>query len=200
MRLSCIRHGSTALNRSDIFSSRGEEGIEERQRRDLESIEFDSTGFDGVYCSPAQRCKETAQSLRLPSFVEEPRLAERRFGIFEGLTAAECRSSYPAEFELFQRLDADFVIPGGESRREHLARILEWLQSVSTHRHVLAVTHGGTIDFLSRLGKNEPPHGGEEVFAGPNAAISVFEVSLPSVALVEYGVPLSEWVNSAPDG
>ncbi len=190
MRLSCLRHGETPLNARGVFSGVGEEGLTESQRRDLDGVDFDATGFDAVYCSPAPRCRETAQCLRLPHHIEEPRLAERHFGIFEGLTAEQCRRTYPAEFEAFQRLDADYTIPGGESRAEHLGRVVEWLREVSIYPHVLAVTHGGTIDFLFRLGTDGVVHGGDQVFAGPNAALSVFEVSWPVVSVVEHGVPL----------
>lgn len=190
MRVSCLRHGVTALNVRGVLSGIGEEGLTEEQRRDFSAIDFDATGFDAVYCSPAPRCKETAQCLRLPHHIEEPRLAERHFGIFEGLTGEQCRRTYPAEFEAFQRLDADYTIPGGESRAEHLGRVVEWLREVSIYPHVLAVTHGGTIDFLFRLGTDGVVHGGDQVYAGPNAALSVFEVSWPVVSVVEHGVPL----------
>ncbi len=190
MRLSCIRHGVTAHNVRGVFSGIGEEGLTGDQRRELSAIDFDATGFDAVFCSPAPRCKETAQCLHLPPQVEEPRIAERHFGIFEGLTAEQCRRRYPAEFELFQRFDADSIIPGGESRVLHLERVVEWLEEVSSYRHVLAVTHGGTIDFLFRLGTGAPLHGGDQLFAGPNAALSEFEVSWPVVSLLEHGVTL----------
>ena len=190
MRVSCLRHGVTELNVRGVFSGIGEEGLTEDQRRDLGAIQFDASGFDAVYCSPAPRCKETARSLRLPQHIEEPRLAERHFGIFEGLTVEQCRQFHPAEFEAFQRLDANFAIPGGESRAQHLERVVEWLSEVSDYRHVLAVTHGGTIDFLYRLGTDVAVHGGDQLFAGPNAALSEFEVSWPAVSLLEHGVTL----------
>ncbi len=188
--VSCLRHGVTPLNARGVFSGVGDESLTESQRRDLERVDFYATAFDAVYCSPVSRCKETAQYLRLPPHIEEPRLAERRFGIFEGLTVDQCRRRYPTEFEAFQRLDADYIIPGGESRAEHLGRVVEWLHEVSIHPHVLAVTHGGPIDCLFRLGTDGVVHGGDQVFAGPNAAVSVFEVSWPVVSVVEHGVPL----------
>ena len=190
MRVSCLRHGVTALNAQGVFSGAGEEGLTEDQRRALTAIDFDASGFDAVYCSPAPRCKETAQYLGLTHHSEEPRLAERHLGIFEGLTPEQCRRRYPADFEAFQRLDADFIIPGGESRAQHLERVVEWLVEVAIYPRVLAVTHGGTIDFLFRLGTGGVVHGGDELFGGPNAALSVFDVSWPAVSVVEHGVLL----------
>lgn len=195
MRLTCLRHGVTELNAQGIFSSMGREGLTQSQRQDLAAVEFEAADFDAVYCSPAWRCRETASVLGMHELIVEPRLAEREFGVFEGLTGEQCRQRYPSEFEAFRRLDAGFVIPGGESREQHMDRVLAWLGDVGHHRYVLAVTHGGTIDFLYRLGAGEPPHGGTTVFAGPNAARSVFDVSLPSISVVEHGVRLvpSPW-------
>lgn len=190
MRVSCVRHGRTERNARGVFSGCGTEGITEDQRRELSQVGFDASVFDVVYCSPARRCTETADSLGIPDYIEEPRLAERRFGIFEGRPTDECRRDHPTEFEAFQRLDGAYVIPGGESRARHLDRVLGWLEDASTFRHVLAITHGGTIDFLYRMATSGELHGGNEVFAGPNAALSEFEVSWPDVSLVSHGLPL----------
>lgn len=188
MKVSCLRHGITALNVQGVFSGAGGEGLTREQRSELDSIDFDTTGFDVVYCSPAARCKETAECLGLPPHVEDSRLAERHFGIFDGHTPEECGRIYAVEFVAFQRLDAEFVIPGGESRAQHLERVMSWLREVcEVHHHVLAVTHGGTIDFLFRLGTGRVVHGGNQVFAGPNAALSVFDVSWPDVTVVTHG-------------
>ena len=156
MLVSCLRHGVTDCNVKGVFSGMGTEGLTEDARFGLSAADFDAARYDVTYCSPAARCLETAACLGITDPVEEPRLAERDFGIFEGLTVDECRERHAAEFETFRRLDEDFVIPGGESRAQHFARVSEWLQEAAAHRHVLAVTHGGTIDFLYRLGSGRP--------------------------------------------
>ena len=190
MKVSCIRHGVTELNARGVFSGWGEEGITPAQRLALGSVRFDAAEFDAVFSSPAARCRETASALGIEGYRVDPRLAERHFGIFDGRTVAACRGLYPDEFESFRRLDADFVIPGGESRKQHLERISAWLQDVAAHASVLAFTHGGTIDFLYRLGTNRAAHGGTEVFAGPNAAISEFEVVWPRISVIRHGASL----------
>ena len=189
--MSCVRHGVTELNLRGVFSGSGGEGITPDQRAALGGVVFDPTVFDAVYSSPAVRCLETAAALGVSTYLVDPRLAERHFGIFDGLPVEECRDRYPEEFEAFKRLDADFAIPGGESRAQHLARTVDWLREVGVHARVLAFTHGGTIDFLHRLGSGHPLHGGDQVFAGPNAAISEFDVSWPRVSMVRHGVPLA---------
>ena len=107
------------------------------------------------------------------------------------MTPDECRRRYPAEFEAFRTLSADFAIPRGESRAQHLERVMAWLREVSeAHEKVLAVTHGGTIDFFFRLGTGRAVHGGDQVFAGPPAALSVFAVSWPTIDVLSHGEPL----------
>ena len=192
MKVSCLRHGATALNARGVFSGLGSESLLEEQRLSLERVRLEADHYDAIYCSPAVRCKETAHSLRLSSFVEDPRLAERRFGIFDGLTAEQCRLAHPEEFGAFQRFDAEYVIPGGESRAQHFGRVEQWLVEVSKYEDVLAITHGGTVDFLFRLGTGQPLHGGNEIFSGPNAALSVFEVVWPTVTPVEHGSVLTD--------
>ena len=190
MRVTCVRHGETERNRQGVFSGAGTEGISEPQRQALLGLGFDASPYDAFFCSPAVRCRETAEALGIRDTVIDPRLAEREFGVFEGLTVDECRIRHPSSFEAFRRLDGEFVIPGGESRDQHLERVLAWLEDAVRHQNVLAITHGGTIDFLYRLGAGEPMHGGPTVFAGPNAAWSTFEVDGPRVSVIEHGVQL----------
>ena len=168
----------------------GTEGLTPESRKQLEAARFDPTVYERVYCSPAVRCKETASLLGLTEWIEEPRIAERDFGVFEGLTPEECLKRYPHEFSSFRELDADFVIPGGESRAQHFARISSWLDELEASQDLLAVTHGGTIDFLYRLATGSPLHGGSTVFAGPNGGVSSFEISGAHITLLEFGAVL----------
>jgi probable phosphoglycerate mutase len=125
--------------------------------------------------------------------INEPRLAERHFGVFEGLPSAECERRFPVEFAAFQRFDADYEIPEGESRSANLARVLDWLEEVAVHRRVLAITHGGTIDFLYRLATSNAVHSGRRIFAASNASVSSFEVHWPRIELKAYDVQLEKF-------
>ena len=191
MRISCIRHGMTDENLAGRYSGGDEDSLTKQQREQLLQVFFDSSLYDAVFCSPLSRCIETAECLRIPRWVLEPRIQERNFGIFEGLTHSECQQRFPTEYAAFRVFDADFVIPGGESRDQHWARVSDWISDVaSTHQEVLAITHGGIIDFLYRLGTGRPLHGDDQVFSADNATLSVFEVRWPDVQLVDYSVPL----------
>src|SRR5262249_3840419 len=148
-----------------VYRSRAGGVLADEQREALRRMRFDAAPYDAIYCSPLGRCLDTARALRTDSWISDSQLAERDFGIFAGLTAEHCAARYPTEFSGFRRFDAEFRIPHGESRAEHLARTLDWVQSVADRTRVLAVTHGGTIDFLYRLGRGGGAHGGEQIFS-----------------------------------
>ncbi len=186
MRLDCLRHGLTIENTKGIYHGRADGVLTEEQVRSLATARFDASGYDAIYCSPLGRCRDTANALGISAWIPESRIAERDFGIFEGLSASECASRYQNEFMAFQRFDADYRIPGGESRAQHLARTVEWLREIADMRRVLAITHGGTIDFLYRVARGIPLHGGERIFSGSAASISSFEVEWPNVVLIRY--------------
>jgi broad specificity phosphatase PhoE len=71
--------------------------------------------------------------------------------------------------------------------------VLHWLEEVATCRSVLAITHGGTIDFLYRMATGVAVHGGPTIFAASNASVSIFDVRWPRIALVGYDVPIEEF-------
>ena len=85
--------------------------------------------------------------------VVEPRLRERRMGIFQGLTPAEAEARYPDEYHRFRSHDPDYVIPGGESTRQLQARSVACITELAAHHAGLtfaAVTHGGVLAMLYR--------------------------------------------------
>jgi broad specificity phosphatase PhoE len=110
---------------------------------------------DVVYLAPAVRAQQTWAAYGLPDVTTlvESRLREQAGGVFDWLplsaTQAQ-REAYTREAK--QSLDAR--PPAGESIREHLARVQEWLRE-TVERHpgatVLAIAHYGTIGLLGML-------------------------------------------------
>ena len=193
MELHCLRHGVTVGNVQGCYQGFCDSALTEDQLVAFSAVTFDTSPYDAVYCSPRGRCRDTARALRIKSLIEEPRLAERHFGVFEGLSREECERRYPADFAAFQRFDADYQIPQGESRASNLARVLDWLEEVAGYRRVLAITHGGTIDFLYRMASSNALHGGAIIFAASNASVSSFQVRWPRIELVAYDVPVAKF-------
>jgi broad specificity phosphatase PhoE len=190
--IDCIRHGKTRSNEEGRYNGTSEESLTREQSVRLAAIGFDSSSYDAVFCSPLKRCVETATHLRVSDWVIEPRIVERNFGVLEGLTQGECRAKYAAEFAAFRAFDQHYVVPSGESRGAHHARMIDWIRSIEkSYRSVLAITHGGMIDLLYRLGAGEPLYDFEGgIKAGNYAALSRFEVQWPRIRTLVFDVEL----------
>jgi probable phosphoglycerate mutase len=158
-RFTVIRHGETAWNaqgriQGHLDSPLNEEGMAQAllvgERLALEP-------FDRFYSSDLGRALQTAQPLadrtgQQP--ISEQRLRERKLGIFQGLTSAECEGAYPDDYRRFHGRDPDHAVPGGESIRELNRRVAGWFEELAARHpgaHVVCVTHGGVLDALYRF-------------------------------------------------
>lgn len=116
-----------------------------------------------IVASPLRRCVQTAARLGHPDAEREPRLAEMRWGKWEGKRLAELRSELGAAMAENEARGWDFRPEGGESPRELLARVQPWLAEVAASGEpTLAVTHRGIIRvvFAKALGwdlRGKPP-------------------------------------------
>ncbi len=185
MLLDVIRHGVTATNAAGRFNT-DDEPLLPSEAPMLRAATLGH--YDAIYVSPLKRCIETAEALGLSRFETDARLRERHFGVFAGLTPSECTARYSEAFGVFARFDAAFAPDGGESRAEHLARLWAWLEDVCKRApaRVLAITHGGAVDFLYRHATGRELHGGEQIYAGDNAALSSFRVEWPHIELLGF--------------
>jgi broad specificity phosphatase PhoE len=99
--------------------------------------------------SPLSRARETMEILRdvlgLPreGYTVELRLAERSFGLWEGLTYPEARAL------VGDRDKWNFAAPQGESYAQLLVRVREWHASVQGD--VIVAAHGGVARVLMVL-------------------------------------------------
>jgi 2,3-bisphosphoglycerate-dependent phosphoglycerate mutase len=87
------------------------------------------------------------------SVVLDPRLRERHYGIFQGLTFGEAKSIYPAAYARYEQETASDAIPGGESAEECFGRNLACLQEIASRYGqgpIAVVTHGGVLEGLYR--------------------------------------------------
>jgi probable phosphoglycerate mutase len=116
-----------------------------------------------VVTSPLRRCVETAALLGCGHAEREPRLAEMRWGEWEGKRLAELRGELGTAMVENEARGWDFRPEGGESPRELLARVQPWLAEVAARGEpTLAVTHRGVIRvvFAKALGwdlRGKPP-------------------------------------------
>ena len=181
----------TTSNIEGRFNGWIDESITQKQALELENCDFQTHVYDVIYCSPMKRCIETARALGIENVIAEPRLIERNLGIFEEKTLRECETLYAADIIKFKRLDGDYSMPGGESRSQNLDRVLSWLEDVRGFNRILAITHGGPIDFIYRIACGKDLHGGETIYAGHNAHISIFNQVNESWSVTQFSQPIT---------
>ena len=66
----------------------------------------------------------------------------------EGLTYAEIEARFPDVFARVRDADPDYVVPGGESRRQLFDRVRDAFESLASEwagRRVAVVCHGGVL-------------------------------------------------------
>jgi len=137
------RHGETDWNRelriqgsSDVALN--ELGLEQAQAlaQELADVELDA-----IYSSDLSRARETAAAVAETKALRvqfDPRLRERSFGSWEGLTRNDIEQR-PGEHH------------DGESDEEVRARVLEAIQAIADAHpgeQVLVVSHGGALNAL----------------------------------------------------
>ena len=153
-----IRHGETEWNSEGRFQGHlnsvlNGEGLAQAQAL---GERLAAERFDLLLSSDLGRALQTASAIAMRSgheIVVEPRLRERRMGIFQGLTPAEVQARYPGEYARFNSRDPDYVIPHGESMRQLLERSVACFTELA-ERHagltLATVTHGGVLAMLYR--------------------------------------------------
>lgn len=176
-----IRHGETTWNREKRM-----QGVTDTQLSDIGRLQAQALGrrlkehrFAALYSSDLSRALHTAHAIAEHTgreVVVDGRLRERCFGIFEGLTAAEIVSRYPAEHALFASLDPDYQVPGGECARSFSERCIGALAEIAA-RHpgeeVVVVSHGLVLDSLYRVA-HSLAHGAPRPVPLINASVNRF--------------------------
>jgi probable phosphoglycerate mutase len=157
-RLTLIRHAETVWNRERRMQGQTDTTLSDIGRAQAASLaeRLSTLDFDALYSSDLSRAWDTAQAIARRTghdVIAAPRLRERRFGLFEGLTHAEIAERHPEELARFQSRDPDYIVPGGESAREFHARCLGSLVEIAERhegRDAAVVTHGLVLDALYR--------------------------------------------------
>jgi probable phosphoglycerate mutase len=165
-----IRHGETPWNREKRMQGTTDTPLSDIGRAQARALgrRLAGRGFAALYTSDLARARDTARAIAEHAgrgFVTDPRLQERRFGIFEGLTAGEIEERFPEEHARFVSRDPDYEVPGGECARRFSERCLGCLSEIAgRHRgeEIVVVTHGLVLDSLYRaaqglgLGERRP--------------------------------------------
>ncbi|MFH1044598.1 MAG: histidine phosphatase family protein [Pseudomonadota bacterium] len=192
--LLAIRHGETEWNGQGRFQGHLNSALNEAGLAQTEALgeRLAREPIDLLFSSDLGRALQTASAIAQHigrEIVVEPRLRERRLGIFEGLTPAEVQTRYPDEYARFRSYDPDYVIPQGESARQLFERSVACFTELAL-RHagltLATVTHGGVLAMLYRHAKAMPLQAPRD-FPLPNAGVNRFRHRLGAWQLQSWG-------------
>jgi broad specificity phosphatase PhoE len=146
-----VRHGRTADNAAGLILGHRDPVLSEAGQAEAERLatELQSSGIAAVWTSPLRRARQTAAIVAAPLGLEPrvcPDLMESARGRWEGVAVADIARDEPGLHAAFERGDADFAFPGGESLREQQARTRAALALIAAGPLPAAVVaHAGTI-------------------------------------------------------
>jgi probable phosphoglycerate mutase len=155
-RVILLRHGQTQWNaegryQGQLDSPLSSEGLSQAAAL---AARMAKERFSALYTSDLGRAHQTAQIIARQTGHDlgiEVRLRERHLGIFQGLLETEIRQRYPREHRRWEEGDPDYVIPGGESARQHFTRSLSCLEELAQSHfgeRIVIVTHAGVLEVL----------------------------------------------------
>jgi probable phosphoglycerate mutase len=151
------RHGETDWNRDGRFQGHADTSLNTRGREQARALADELPDVDVIYSSDLARSMETAEIVGERLGVEvrvDPRLRERSFGSWEGLTGIEIEQGSPAAYARW-RSGEGFGADDAETHEAFAARIEAFLADV-LERHpgetVLVIAHGGSIRVIQAVG------------------------------------------------
>ncbi len=168
LTLLAIRHGETVLNIEQRYQGHSDSPLTETGRNQVSALgrRMAKMEFDTLISSDLGRAQETASIIADytdHSVKTDSRLRERNYGILEGLTVPEIKARHSEVLERLDANDPDYIIPEGESHRQHYQRNIAFIDELLTGRSgkkVAMVVHGGVLDslfrYIARLPLDQP--------------------------------------------
>ncbi len=158
-RFLLIRHGETEWNLASRIQGHSDSALTAAGLTQARALaqRLAAESFDVLVASDLPRAFRTAQIVAQSTghaIVTDARLRERNFGQGEGLTYGEIDHQFPDAFSRVRETDPDYVIPGGESRRQFYTRVkdaFEALAGAHAGKRVAVVAHGGVLASLYRV-------------------------------------------------
>lgn len=185
MKMYIIRHGQTPWNARKCLQGRSDVDLNENgiHLAELTGAALRDVPFDMAFTSPLIRAKHTAQCIlagREVPIVEDARLIEISFGIYEGCCYAEENRQVPQQWiENFFHAPQDYMAaPGGESLDDVERRTRDFMEDICDRKElqdktILVSTHGcslrGLLNSIRESTREDYWHGG----VSKNCAVSI---------------------------
>jgi len=151
-RVVLLRHGRTEWNATGRFQGQLDAALDVMGKAQAIAAASAVAEMqpDAIVSSDLSRTVDTATAIGAEVGLDvalDPRLREIHLGTWQGLTRAEARERYPAEYAGWQAGE-DRRRGDGETYEEVGKRatecVLEWLDELGAGATLVAVTHGGT--------------------------------------------------------
>lgn len=185
MKMYIIRHGQTPWNARKCLQGRSDVDLNENgiYLAELTGKALRDVTIDMAFTSPLIRAKHTAQCIlagREVPIIEDERLIEISFGIYEGCCYAEENRQVPQQWiENFFHAPQDYVAaPGGESLDAVEKRTRDFMEDICSRKElqdktILVSTHGcalrGLLNSIRESNREDYWHGG----VSKNCAVSI---------------------------
>ncbi len=201
LKVYLIRHGETDLNKKKVLQGRSDIelnqygiSLAEKTGEGLRDVKFDM-----VFTSPLKRAKKTAELVARTGetgvpVVEEPRIQEISFGVYEGLCYHKDNYNIPDRgFLHFFEAPEDYVAPAeGESFEEIIGRTgAFWNELVNSPQYadktILLSTHGCALKAILANIMQTPIEKFWGVGVDKNCAVTIVEVTDDRVTVLEEG-------------
>ena len=185
MKMYIIRHGQTPWNARKCLQGRSDVDLNENgiYLAELTGKALRDVTFDMAFTSPLIRAKHTAQCIlagREVPIIEDERLIEISFGIYEGCCYAEENRQVPQQWiENFFHAPQDYVAaPGGESLDDVEKRTRDFMEDICSRKElqdktILVSPHGcalrGLLNSIRESNREDYWHGG----VSKNCAVSI---------------------------
>lgn len=151
-----VRHGETDWNRDGRWQGHSDTHLNDLGREQARRVAAELDCVDVVYASDLARAHETAEIIAAALELDvrtDPRLRERSFGAWEGLTAPEIEERFAEDLARW-RVGDGAGAADAEPFDAFAQRVRAFLDDTLA-RHpgdtVLVVAHGGTIRVIHAL-------------------------------------------------
>ncbi|GAB4141639.1 MAG: 2,3-diphosphoglycerate-dependent phosphoglycerate mutase GpmB [Thermogutta sp.] len=149
MILYCVRHGESTYNAEGRVQGQSDVPLSPLGLRQGQATAetLRAEGIEAVFSSPLRRAYQTAELVatasKCPLFVDDD-LKEIHAGIFQDKLRRELEADFSDEYRRWIGGDMDYVIPGGESRRQLAERGSAALRRIaaSPYSKVAVIAHG----------------------------------------------------------
>lgn len=147
-----IRHGLTRWNQQGRIQGHTDVDLCPQGREALDGLRPPPPWRHGrCFRSPLQRARHTARLLGIHGSEPVVALTEMSWGEWEGATLAELRRRHGHAMARNEALGLDFRPTGGESPREVVQRLQQWVLHLPQTGAACAITHKGVIRAMLAL-------------------------------------------------